>query len=110
MPTTIESPAAAAQQSQAPKGPEFNDRDRINDMLMYEKYLTSAYNTGLNEMQMSKLHQDVQNILNDTHQLQKQMFDLMFNKGWYKLQAADQQQISQKAQQFQGYKSQFPNH
>ncbi|GAB2698491.1 spore coat protein [Paenibacillus thermoaerophilus] len=108
MPTTIQAPQASAQQT--PQGPEFSDRDRINDMLAYEKYLTNGYNTALCEMQMPKLHQDIQATLNDVHELQAKMFNLMFNKGWYKLQAADPQQISQKAQQFQGYKSQFPSH
>jgi spore coat protein CotF len=90
------------------KGPEINDRDRINDILSYEKYLTSGYNTGLNEMQNPKLRQTVQQILNETHQLQFQMFDLMFQKGWYKMKAAEQQEIGQTHQQFANYKTQFP--
>ncbi|MBC8081186.1 MAG: spore coat protein, partial [Gorillibacterium sp.] len=32
------------------KGPEMNDRDRINDILNYVKYMTQGYNTGLNEL------------------------------------------------------------
>lgn len=90
------------------KGPEFNDRDRVNDILAYEKYLTTAYNTGLNEMQRPKLIQDVTNILNDVHGMQKQCFDFMFAKGWYKMKAADKQEISKTGEQFNGYKSQFP--
>jgi spore coat protein CotF len=90
------------------KGPEFNDRDRMNDMLSYEKYLTSAYNTGLNEMQMPKLHKDIQAILNEVHEAQFQLFELMFQKGWYKLKVADQQEKTEAFTQFNGYKSQFP--
>lgn len=90
------------------KGPELNDRDRINDLLSFEKYMTQGYNTGLNEMQNPKLHETVQRILNDEHQIQFQVFDHMWQKGWYKIKAAETQEISQAHQQFSGYKTQFP--
>jgi hypothetical protein len=32
----------------------------------------------------------------------------MFQNGWYTLEAAEQQKLSQAYQQFQGYSSQFP--
>jgi len=101
---------AVPQSGQLPqvKGPEFNDRDRINDILAYEKYLTSGYNTGLNEMQNPRLHQKISMILQDTHQTQFNLFNLMFQKGWYKMKAADMQEAAQAHQQFSGYKSQFP--
>jgi spore coat protein CotF len=101
---------AVPQSGQLPqvKGPEFNDRDRINDILSYEKYLTSGYNTGLNEMQNPQLRQKVGAILQDAHQTQFQLFDLMFQKGWYKMKAAETQEINQAQQQFTEYKSQFP--
>ncbi|GAA3407196.1 spore coat protein [Paenibacillus hodogayensis] len=99
----------ASQQEAQPNGPEFSDRDRINDILSVEKYLTSGYNTGLNEMQNPKLRQTVGTILQDVHQNQFQLFDLMFQKGWYKLNAADQQAIAQAHQQFTGYKTQLPD-
>lgn len=106
MPTEIAMP----QSGQLPqvKGPEFNDRDQINDILSFEKYLTGGFNTALNEMQMPQLHQAIQNILNDVHLSQFEMFDLMFQKGWYKMKAAEQTEIQQAYQQFNGYKSQFP--
>lgn len=91
-----------------PQGPEMSDRDRINDVLSFEKYITQGYNTGLNEMQNPSLHQTVQNILIDAHKTQFQIFDQMWQKGWYKLKAAEQQEISQAHQQFTDYKTQFP--
>ncbi|MBO9608270.1 MAG: spore coat protein [Paenibacillaceae bacterium] len=90
------------------KGPEMNDRDRLNDILSTEKYLTAAYNVGLNEMQNPALHQTVQRVLNDVHDTQSQLFDLMFQNGWYKMKAADAQEITQAHQQFSNYRTQFP--
>jgi len=101
---------AVQQTGQLPKvkGPEMNERDRINDVLSSVKQMTVGYTIGLNEMQNPKLHQDIQNILNDTHLAQKQIFDVMFQKGWYKMNAADQQEISQAHSQFSQYRTQFP--
>ena len=90
------------------KGPEINDRDLINDVLSFEKYLSNGYNTGLNEMQNPKLHQAVSTILSDIHQCQWQAFNMMFEKGWYKMNAAPQEELSKTYTQFNNYKSQFP--
>lgn len=91
------------------KGPEMNDRDRVNDLLAMEKYLTSAYNTALNEMQNPKVHQTIQRILNDVHQIQFQVFDQMWQKGWYKIKASNPQEVQQAYQQFSNYKTQIPS-
>jgi len=101
---------AMPQSNQLPqvKGPEMNDRDFVNDMLSFEKYLSVGYNVALNEAQNPKLHQHVQNILNDVHRSQFDLFNLMFQNGWYKMKAVDQQEISQAHNQFSNYRTQFP--
>lgn len=91
-----------------PKGPEMNDRDRLNDALSTEKYLLESINTACWEASHSQLNQDLLTILNETHQCHRQLFDLMFQKGWYKLEAANQQQLDQTYQQFSTYLSQLP--
>ncbi|WP_028549403.1 spore coat protein [Paenibacillus sp. UNC451MF] len=90
------------------KGPQMNDRDHINDILMLEKYMTTGFNTGLNEVQNPELRKTISSILNTQHESQWQLFNLMFEKGWYKMKAADKQEITQAKQQFSGYSSQFP--
>jgi spore coat protein CotF len=90
------------------KGPEMNDRDYVNDMLSFEKYMSNGYNVGLNEAQNPKLHMEIQNILNDVHRCQFDLFNLMFQNGWYKMKAADKQEVSQAHTQFSNYKTQFP--
>jgi spore coat protein CotF len=91
------------------KGPEMNDRDRVNDILSLQKYLATGFNTGLAEIQNPKLRQTISGILQSQHELQWQLFNAMFEKGWYKMKAADKQEISQAHQQFSNYASQFPN-
>ena len=39
---------------------------------------------------------------------QRELYDIMFQKGWYKLEAAEQQKLQQSYQQYKGYSNQFP--
>src|SRR5690554_6456300 len=91
------------------KGPEMTDRDLVNDMLSFEKYLSVGYNTGLHEVQNPLLHQTIGNILNTTNDTQFQLFNLMFSHGWYKMKKADSEEINQAHKQFTNYKTQFPS-
>lgn len=90
------------------KGPDMNDRDRVNDILALEKYLTDGFNVAAREASHPYLHQDILTILNETHQCHYQMYELMFRKGHYKLEAEQQQKLDQAYQQFNNYSSQFP--
>ena len=76
---TIKNPSA-----QFEKGPEFSDRDRLNDMLATEKYLTDGFNVFVREASHKNLFDDVLQILNETHHA-ADVFNLMFQKGWYSL-------------------------
>lgn len=90
------------------KGPEMNDRDFLNDALSTCKYLTDAFNTAVREASHDQLYTDMMQILSETHQSAREMYNLMFQKGWYKYEAEDQQKLQQTHQQFSGYASQFP--
>lgn len=90
------------------KGPEMNERDFLNDILATEKYLTDNFNIFAREASSRQLHQNTMAILNETHAAARNFFNLMFEKGWYGLTAAPQQEIQKAAQQFQNYESQQP--
>jgi spore coat protein CotF len=85
-----------------------NDRDRMQDLLAQEKYLTAGYNVSAIEASHDELHQVLMQNLNDCHQLQRQVFNLMFKKGWYKLPVADAQSAAHAQSQFEQYRAQFP--
>jgi spore coat protein CotF len=95
-------------ETQVLKTPQMNDRDFLNDMLTTEKYMTSSYSVFLHEASHQQLYQDMMNIFTETQNCQRELFNLMFKKGWYKLEAADPQKLQQAYQQFQGYTNQFP--
>jgi spore coat protein CotF len=90
------------------QGPEMADRDFVNDILATEKYLTNSYNTAVNEASIDALYQLQIKHLNATHQAARDLFTLMQQKGWYKIEPAETQKITEKATQFAGYTSQFP--
>ncbi|MCM3217110.1 spore coat protein [Niallia taxi] len=96
-------------EKQVAKTPQMNDRDFINDLLATEKYMTASYSTALNEASNEVLYQDLLSIFTETQNMQRELYDLMFREGWYKLESADQQKLQQSFQQFKGYESQFPN-
>ncbi|MRX72030.1 spore coat protein [Bacillus lacus] len=89
-----------------PKTPEMNERDFVNDMLNTEKYMTASYSTALNELSHSSLYEDVLSIFNDTQDCQRELYNLMFQYGWYKVEAVDSQKLQQTYDQFSGYADQ----
>ncbi|MBT2729115.1 spore coat protein [Bacillus sp. ISL-75] len=96
-------------ETQVPKTPQMNERDFINDLLTTEKYMTSAYSMALHEASHEGLYQDIMQVFTETQQCQRNLYDLMFKKGWYSVEAADQQKLQQSYQQFQGYTNQLPS-
>lgn len=87
-------------------GIEMNDRDYLNDILATEKYLTDGFNTFAREASHTELHNDIRNILDETHDCAREIFNLMFKDGFYSFQAASQQEINQTEQKFSKYLSQ----
>jgi len=90
------------------KGPQINDRDTVNFALAQEKYITDNLNVFAREAGHRLLHNDVMNILNETHAMTRELFDLMFRKGWYTLEAEQPQKLARTHQQFTQYSTQFP--
>jgi spore coat protein CotF len=101
---------ANQQSGQLPKvkGPEMNDRDFINDGLSTCKYITDSLNIAVREASHDQLHGELFQILTETHQSCRDLYKLMFQQGWYKLEAEEQQKLDQAYQQFTNYSSQYP--
>ncbi|MDQ0187540.1 spore coat protein CotF [Cytobacillus kochii] len=95
-------------EKQIAKTPQMNDRDFTNDLLAMEKYMSDSYSIYLNEVSNQTLYEDFMRIFTETKNEQRHLYNLMFERGWYSLDAADQQNLQQSYQQFQGYSTQFP--
>jgi spore coat protein CotF len=90
------------------KGPDMNDRDFVNDGLSTCKYLTDSLNIAVREASHEQLYSEMLQILTETHESCRGLYNLMFKNGWYKLEAEEQQKIDQAYKQFSNYSSQFP--
>jgi spore coat protein CotF len=87
-----------------------NDRDRLNDLLATEKYLTNGYNVSLNEFSHREIYETVRTLLNETHDMHRAVWEQMFNNGWYKLPQEELTTVALAYNQFNNYKGQFPNY
>lgn len=96
-------------ETQIQKTPQLNDRDYLNDMLLTEKYMCVSYVHVLQEASHQALYQDIKAIFDQEADLQRDLYNVMFNKGWYKLESQEPQKIVQTQQQFKQYaEQQFP--
>lgn len=102
----IQNPQANIPQQQ--QGPQMNDRDMLNDTLSSLKYLTDNFNVFSREASHQALHQDIMSMLVETQTHARDMYNLMFRKGWYSLEAEQPQKLQQTHQQFAGRQTQFP--
>ncbi|MCO7176062.1 spore coat protein [Sporolactobacillus kofuensis] len=96
-------------ETQIQKTVQMNDRDYLNDVLLSEKYLGTSYVHALQEASHQELYQDIKSVFDQTSEYQRDLYNLMFNKGWYKFESQDPQKIQQTQQQFTQYaQQQFP--
>ena len=78
------------------KGIELNDKDYINCLLTSLKDIEKNYIISVTEASNESLYQKYEATLNKISKLQRETYELMFRKGWYKLEKADQTKITQK--------------
>jgi spore coat protein F len=70
------------------------DKDIMEVLLTQHKLGASSLTNLILESSSQQLRNDVTSILTKTFQHQKQIFDIMSQKGWYQTQSASQQDIS----------------
>lgn len=72
----------------------FGDKEITQTLLNEHKLCASSLTNLVLESSNQNLRNDVAGLLNRTFQHQKNIFDLMTQKGWYTTQTASQQEIS----------------
>ena len=70
----------------------------LQDCLISQKHLTDSYNTFAGECTNTQLRDAFLNILKEEHCIQSDIFSNMQTKGWYQVEAAEQQKIDQAKQ------------
>jgi spore coat protein CotF len=73
----------------------YNDLNMLQDILNDEKNISNNLSIALNEMSNETLYDEVMNYYNDTKDSARILFDLMFKNGWYTLEKAEENKISE---------------
>jgi spore coat protein CotF len=79
---------------------QLTDKEQITDLLTSQKHMTCTYNTYCNETATQELRACMLSILRDEHTIGEELFDTMNKKGWYPVEKAEEQKISQAKSQF----------
>ncbi|MBS5932015.1 MAG: spore coat protein [Clostridiales bacterium] len=78
----------------------FGDKEMLHDALCAQKEETANYNLFANECVHKDLRDTYMNILNEEHDLQYQVFNIMHERGLYPTPAAEQEKINQAIQKY----------
>ena len=75
------------------KGIDLNDKDYMTSILTCLKELTKNYAVALTEASNEELYQKYFEIFTSISRLQREVYEVMFKKGWYTLEQAQELKI-----------------
>ena len=81
-----------------PTGISLNDKDYISSLLSTLKQLVKDYAVILTEVSNETLYSEYKEMFDTYSALQREVYELMFRKGWYVLERCDANKISNKYQ------------
>ena len=84
------------QKAEVPSTPEMNDKDYITSMLEVEKAMVKDYAVALTEASNEDLYNDYYDLFDEVSETQREIYNLMFQKGWYSIETAQDTKITQK--------------
>lgn len=83
-------------QKEVPSGIKMNDRDYLNSILEIEKNMSNNYSIALNEASNDYLYEDYFSMLEDSKDMARELYNLMFKNGWYSLEEIDNTKLDNK--------------
>ena len=81
---------------EVPTGNKMNDRDYLNCVLELEKNLSNYYSLALNEASNDYLYEDYFSLLEDTKDAARELYNFMFEYGWYTLEEEASEKVTKK--------------
>ena len=83
---------------EVPTGIACNDKDYLNSLLSCLKEISKNYVMAMTEASNESLFEKHKQVFLTLISLQREIYELMFRKGWYILEKSDTQKINQKLQ------------
>ena len=76
------------------------EKELMTDLLCSQKFVTGVYNTFCNEASTPAMRSCLSSILQDEHRVQEELFNEMSNKGYYKVEMAEDTKLNAEKQKF----------
>ena len=76
------------------------EKEILEDGLISQKHITENYNLFAGECVNEQLRSTFLNILDEEHRIQADLFCTMQNNGWYQVEPAQPQKITELRQKF----------
>ncbi len=73
-----------------------NEKDYITLMLDIEKKMAKGFVVAMEEASNKELFNDYYDMFDAIINSQRELYEVMFRKGWYKLEVAEEQKIQKK--------------
>jgi len=86
------------QKTEVPSGKTLNDKDYINCLLSSLKEILKNYTVALTEASNEILYNSYKSMFDSYSALQREVYELMFCKGWYSLEKVEKRKVSSKIQ------------
>ena len=80
------------------KGMNLNEKDYMNSLLSSLKEMVKNYAVALTEASNENLYNQFKEMFDEYANLQREVFEAMFRKGWYSLEPAQEEKINTKHQ------------
>ena len=84
--------------TEVPKGTSINDKDYMNSLLGTLKEIVKNYSVALTEASNETLYNEFKTMFDEYSNLQREVYEEMFRKGWYTLEKAESQKLDSKYQ------------
>ena len=81
---------------EVPLGITLNDKDYITCLLTTLKEMSKGYNIAMTEASCESLYEIYKNTFDLISSLQREVYELMFRKGWYVIEKSDDMKITNK--------------
>lgn len=79
---------------------EYTEKEILSDGLCSQKNATNLYNMAANECMHAAMRETMRNLLEEEHNLQEDVFDMMHEKGYYPTPVAEEKKIQDVKQRF----------
>ncbi len=84
-----------------------NDSDLLNTALATEKNMSNSYAIAMNEASNGKIYSLLFDIMKETSQQHRKLFDLQFQHGWCSLTPVAPAEVTALYQEYHEYKQQL---